>query len=483
MPRSTGNAALRGKTPVGHRKRNTGPYKERKMELVTQENWLQAQYSVLGAVLIDENTAPKVVQQMRQTDFFGACRTVFKAILKLFQEGQPVDPVTVVHALGPGYMNLIKQLMEITPSVANLDTYMKLCREQAQLVTVREMAGKLAAVEDNESARKLLEEAMTLMVDKTSVQIFSMDDCMKAFYDRHTGEIDYLNWPIPVLNDVIDSEPGDYIVIGGRPSTGKSAFGLQCAQHWSKNMKVGFFSLETRENKLFDRLVSSIAKIGMKVLKRNKITDQQWRDLAAISPEIIGRNLELIRASSMSVADIRAVTMMRGYDIIIVDYLQLIIGSGHNRTEEVSGLSLALHRMAQDLGVTVVALAQVRRFEPGQKNRRIDNSDLKESGQIEQDADIILLLQLTKEHEPEGTRDLIVSKNKEGERAMTVLSFDGTHQTFSVAPRTGAVIGKLIHDGKKAKQERAAQARNDKETYTQEQFTMLPPGTPGPFED
>lgn len=451
--------------------------------MIDRENWSQAQYSVLGSVLIDGSTVPKVVQQMRQTDFFAAGRTVFRAIVKLFQEGQPVDPVTVVHTLGPSYRELVKQLMEITPSAANLDTYMKLCREQAQLVTVRELAGKLMEVESNDAARKILEEATALMVDKTSVQVYSMEDCMKSFFERHTGEIKYLKWPLKVLNRVLYTEPGDFVIIGGKPSAGKSAFALQCAEFWSQDMKVGFFSLETGKDKLSDRMVSSKAAVNMDVLKQNRISTEQWDQITPVSLSLIKQNLWVIPCGTVSVADIRSTTIMHGFQLIIIDYVQLIAGSGGNRTEEVTGISMGLHRMAQDLGVTVVGLSQVRRSERGQGKKYLDSSDLRESGQLEQDADAILLLQLTREDDYGGSRDLVISKNKEGKCPRLLLDFDGDHQTFSSAKQTGSVISEMKAAANKAKRERAAQARTADESYTQEQFEMLPPGTPVPFED
>ena len=453
--------------------------------MIGREEWLSAQYSVLGSMLLDDSVVPKEVQQLRVTDFFGEGRTVYKAMVQLFQDGKPVDPVTVVHTLGPGYRELIKQLLEITPSAARIDTYMQICREQAQLVTVREIAAKLQETDSNEKARKLIEEAAAMMVDKTAVKIVSMEDAMRSFMDRHSGQVQqYLTWPIGVLNEVLYSEPGDFIIIGGKPSAGKSAFALQCAAHWSKEMKVGFFSLETGDGKLFDRMMSSLAQIEMGKLKKNNISDAEWNKICAMSAEVVKRNLDLIPASGMSAADIRSVTVMNGYQLIIIDYVQLIAGSGGNRTEEVTGISMALHRMAQDLGVTVVGLSQVRRQDPKQK-RNMEASDLRESGQLEQDADAILLLELEQANNPGGNRKLFIAKNKEGETPMTVLGFDGKFQTFYKAQQTGSVINDMKAAANKAKRERAMQARTveDDGPYEQEQIEMLPEGPPVPFED
>ena len=135
--------------------------------------------------------------------------------------------------------------------------------------------------------------------------------------ERHTGEVKYLTWPVSELNDRLYSEPGDFILIGGRPSTGKSAWSLQCAEHWAKNMKVGFFSLETNSENLFDRLMASHAGLSMDVIKRNTISASQWEDVCAMTSDIISLDFEIVLAAGMTPADIKAVTMMRGYQLIL----------------------------------------------------------------------------------------------------------------------------------------------------------------------
>ena len=441
--------------------------------MTNQESWLQAQYSVLGSVLIDSDLAPKVIQQTRASDFQGECKTVYSAMMKLFQDGTPVDPVTVAHALGPAYRDLIRQLMEVTPSAANVDSYIQICREQAKVVSIRGIAEKLLIAENSDAVQKLLEEANALMVEKPSLRIVTMAEALKSFFERHTGDVEYLTWPISALNDRLYSEPGDFIIIGGYPSTGKSAWSLQCAQHWAKRMKVGFFSLETGDKKMFDRIMSSIADLTMDDIKRNQITEAQWNHIIELSPGITAQDLELIPAAGMTPADIRSVTMMKGYKLIIIDYVQLVIASGANRTEQVTNISMALHRMAQDMGVTVVALSQLKRKD---SDSTPESSDLRESGQLEQDADLIMTLKLEKKEDPGGNRKLYITKNKEGTCFMTTLAFDGKHQTFTKALQTGQTISKLIADGKKA-QRRAGEAA----LIDSFQMSMLPKDTEVPF--
>lgn len=446
------------------------------MAELTNESWLNAQYSVLGSALIDQQVVPKVLHETRESDYFGTCQTVYKALRKLFNAGSPIDPVSVKAQLGDSYMDFILQLMEITPTAANIDMYIALCKEQARTNQLRDIARQMTEEEDGEKLRSLLELASGMMVQRSSLKITTMADALQSFMDRHTRQTNYLTWPVGELNDRLYAEPGDFIIIGGYPSTGKSAWALQCAWHWARNYKVGFFSLETSSEKLFDRQMAAVARLSMDSIKRNTIDQKEWERVCAMSTEITARNLELIPAAGMTPADVRAVTMMRGYQIIFVDYLQLLQGSGENRTTQVTQISIALHTLAQSMGVTVVALSQLARQGKQDKNTPPDMSALRESGQIEQDADLIMMLSLQDKDNPAGPRELRIRKNKEGTCPNILLDFDGKHQTFSKAARTGDVVSKYAHEGKKAQR----QNRNNA-PVPDLQMTMLPDSTPVPF--
>lgn len=446
------------------------------MAELTNESWLNAQYSVLGSALIDQQVVPKVLHETRESDYFGTCQTVYKALRKLFNAGSPIDPVSVKAQLGDSYMEFILQLMEITPTAANIDMYIALCKEQARTNQLRDIARQMTEEEDGDKLRSLLEQASGMMVQRSSLKITTMADALQSFMERHTRQTNYLTWPVGELNDRLYAEPGDFIIIGGYPSTGKSAWALQCAWHWARNYKVGFFSLETSSEKLFDRQMASVARLSMDSIKRNTIDQKEWERVCAMSTEITARNLELIPAAGMTPADVRAVTMMRGYQIIFVDYLQLLQGSGENRTTQVTQISIALHTLAQSMGVTVVALSQLARQGKQDKNTPPDMSALRESGQIEQDADLIMMLSLQDKDNPAGPRELRIRKNKEGTCPNILLDFDGKHQTFSKAARTGDVISKYVHEGRKYQR----QNRNNA-PVPDAQMTMLPDSTPVPF--
>lgn len=446
---------------------------------MTAQDWLSAQNSVLGSALISPELVPKVIHQTGVSDFSGPCKTVYQVVRDLFLKGVPVDVVSVNAALKGEYRDFLAQLMAVTPSAANIDHYIRLCREQAKIVSVQGIGKELQTAGSAEDIRTLLDKANGFMVDKPALRITTMSDALMSFMDRHTGQMKYLTWPLSDFNDRLYAEAGDFILIGGLPSSGKSAFSIQCAWHWAQQMKVGFFSLETSSEKLFDRQMSAISGLTMDDIKRNNIPQSKWDEIALMSSEITKTNLELIPAAGMSPADVRSVTMMRGYSLIIIDYVQLLQSSGSNRTEQVTNISLALHRMAQDMRVTVVALSQLKRKGKGE-DATPDNSDLRESGQLEQDADIILMLKLEKKDDPGGNRELYITKNKEGTTPKILLAFDGKHQTFSKARRTSDIIGKYIAEGKKA-QRRHREA--EQAAHPMEQMAMLPPSTPVPFEE
>lgn len=443
---------------------------------VTPEKWLDAQYSVLGSALISPEVVPQIMQQTTKEDYSGACQTVYLAIRKLFTAGVAVDPVSVKGLLGDSYRNFLLELMQITPTAAHVDSYIALCREQARVTRLRELGQKMAEADTSDALHDLLEDANQTLASRPSLKITTMADALQSFMDRHTRQTDYLTWPVTELNDRIYAELGDFIIIGGYPSSGKSAWALQCAWHWASRYKVGFFSLETSSEKLFDRQMSAVAQLSMDAIKRNNLDQRSWDKVCALSTEITTRNLELIPAAGMTPADVRAVTMMRGYQIIFVDYLQLLQGSGENRTSQVTTISIALHTMAQSMGVTVVALSQLARQPQGQKNAPPDMSSLRESGQIEQDADLIMMLSLADKDKPEGNRELRIRKNKEGTCPNILLAFDGKHQTFSKAQQTNDTLQKLVNDGKKVRRQKHLSA-----TQAEDQLTLLPNDYKVPF--
>lgn len=399
--------------------------------VVTMESWLEAQQAVIGSALIDSKVVPAIISGTTEDDYTGHCRTVFFAIKSIFSSGAPVDPVVVKDRLGDAYTGFLMQLMEITPTAANIDVYISLCRDRGRLLRLRELGQQMQEAESLDAVASLVEQANRVMVQRTTTQVVTMESALRSFYDRHDGAVSYLSWPIKELNGKLYAESGDFIILGGYPSDGKSAFAIQTACHMAKSKRVGFFSLETNPNKLFDRMIAHVAGIPMESMKTNTMTQGQWDDTAKASEHILSLQLEYVPASGYSVSDIRAMSIANRYDVIFVDYLQLVQGNGRDRYAVVTDVSIGLHQMAQSTGITVIALAQLSR--PEKKKDAATPppqlSDLRESGQIEQDADIVFMLYRPKFEQED--RILLVRKNKEGELGSIALDFDGQRQTFS----------------------------------------------------
>lgn len=441
------------------------------------EQWLDAQYSVLGSMLISPEVVPKVMEGTAERDYCGTCRTVYRVMRRLFIDGIDIDPVSVNNALGKDYGSFLLQLMEITPTAANIDHYIALCREQAQINGLRDLAAQMTQASTAEQMRKLFDQANALMISKPRLKITTMSQALAEFMETQQLPANYVDWPIPELNRVLYAEPGDFIVIGGFPSAGKTAFALQCMWHFAKREKVGFFSLETRAKKLFARQVSAIAGVSMRDIKEHTIEQSAWDRICAMTNRILKTDIEFLDAAGCTLEDIRAATLMRGYKIIFVDYLQLIQAGGYNRTEQVTAISIGFHTMAQTLGVTIVALSQLRRNPSEAPNRLPDMSSLRESGQIEQDADIVLMLSLKDANDRDGPRVLQVSKNKEGTRPDMVLNFDGAHQTFAKASVLDETVNEVEKITAKIKPKGANGKKGSKSSkeWVPGQMDLLPP--------
>lgn len=404
---------------------------------------LDAQYAVLGAVLIDPQIAGEVVQQVRLDDFGDAtCKHIFGAIRELYIAGKHVDAVTVLHAAGDEYREYLSQLMDITPTTAGWQSYAAIMREQAQLYRIRELAAKLEASLSVEDARSVIAKLHDELSDK-SRRVVSVTDGFKLFLDAQEQNPAYLEFGIDQLDDGrLFAAKGDFIVIGARPSVGKTALAIQMARHMGRTYKVGFFSLETGAEKFYDRYIANSTGTNFGRIKRRELDERDWPDISAkMRDDMQNVKLDMIDASGMTVDDIRALTLARRYDVIFVDYLQLISGRERDSYSRVTQISMGLHNLAQQANVAVIALAQLRRAErvtDRKTQKKIEYaptlSDLRESGQIEQDADVVMLMYLSNPDNRMSSRILRVAKNKEGLCGKVVLHFDGARQQFNFEP-------------------------------------------------
>lgn len=421
---------------------------EIKQDAILSQRLLDAQVGVLGSMLIDPDTVPSVLARVRDEDFLNKdYRLVFQAIQARFRAGQAIDPILVRETLGGGvdspWTSILQRLMDVTTTAAHVDDYVDALRASVTLSNLRTLGSQLAEADRLEDAQTLLDQMRAQQVSRPNVQAMDMAEGLERFFDRHNGEEkpQYLSWGVPVLDERIFAEPGDMVVLGGYPSDGKTALALQFAFGIGRNHRVGFFSYESTRDKLFDRTVSRAAMLSYTKIKRNQLTEEDYRDLLELRPQLTAPQLTLVDAAGMTVMDIQAYSQAHRYDVVFVDYLQKIAaprGARQSDFERVSAISSSLQQFGRITGTTVVALSQLSRPDRDKdgKIRPPTLSDLRSSGQIEQDADVVLFLYREDYGKKDSNRTLQIAKNKEGEALDWVnFRFDGDIQTFTrIAP-------------------------------------------------
>lgn len=417
------------------------------MDKISRDKLLSAQVGVLGSMLIDDRTVGPVLQEIKAEYFTAAeYRTIFQAIRRLFQAGKPIDPVIVLGAVGDEYRDLLADIIQVTPTAANVKFYIADLKRQARLQLIRDAAADIAEADNEDAVRELLDRINAVLVDRPGVRSMDMTQALADFYKRHDPETkpDYLPWKFPSLNDLLRTQRGDLGILGGYPSDGKTTLALTTAMEQAKSKRVGFFSFETSCAKLTDALICAAAQIGLPKIQLNALNQNDWDALAAISGRFTGHNLELIEAAGMTAADIRLYSMARHYDVIYIDYLQLIKAEGKSEWAQqdfnrVSANSLALKQFGREGGPTIIALSQMSRPQPTKQGKipPPSMSNLRSSGQIEQDADFILLLFREDQTLPDSNRIVTVAKNKTGMAGNSFfLRFDGKMQTFREGKQT-----------------------------------------------
>lgn len=399
---------------------------------------LSVETSIVGSLLISPELTGQVLTQINAEDFSNfQCLTIFQAIQSLYYENLPIDAVTVADRLSslPEIRQDLMTILKSTPSAQNIFAYIDILKEQSRLRRLRDCATKLLECPSLDDAQPIVSQANGVFNSRQGVSRLSATDLIADFWNRHNPEkkTDYLDWGLPKLEGKLYTEPGDFILIGGYPSAGKTALALRFAWHIAKSKRVGFYSLETSQAKLADRSIAALAAVEMGRIKSNQFS--QYDKVSINSLNIAHRSLELVHGAGMSVQDIQSDALANRYEVIFIDYAQLIMTPGiHNRVEAVTSISLGLHQMAQSNGITVVALSQLSRAEKSKNGAAVapTMSSLRESGQLEQDADAIMLLYAEHPDMPmDGGRILKIAKNKEGSLGRIRLHLDGKTQTFT----------------------------------------------------
>lgn len=399
------------------------------------------QAGVIGSMLIwPEKLAGQIISQLEADDFPNpTMRRIFTACREVFLERQLLDPLLVQARLGPEYDETLAASMTAVPTSANWALYVDELRKQRKLRDIQAAAFRITNAIDLPEAQAMLSEAAQLLIDSRSARESTLEELFDAYLDRQSDPkpTEFLHWGIEPMDKQLRVRPGRFIVLAADSSVGKTALALQFAFEFSKaGHKVGFFSYETDRDDAGDRMVSNIANVQLRKGQDKALTQGDVEHVRKTKAAVRKLPFSLIEVSHYTVSDVRAKTLARGFDTIIVDYVQMIPAKGNNPAEQVRSISMDLHALSQELGVTVLGLSQVTVPETDRNGRRrpISSDDLRESRQLKMDAEVILLLDLSDPTDRDSPRSLRVAKNKQGSTGYFMLNFDAPHMRFTYLP-------------------------------------------------
>ena len=410
--------------------------------MMLSNRYMDAQRACIGSILIDAEALPVCMSQTREEDYITPeYATLYAAARRLWSNRQPVDPVTLLEEAGEAYRELVKETMLLTPTAANIGPYCRILREEATLYRLRTAAEELMGAADMDEAMAKIETINQLAV-KPTVRRTSVQRGIEQWWAEmsESAAPQYLFWGLPKLDGAIHVGAGDFVVLGADSSVGKTALAVQLAYNMaSTGKRVALYSLETGERTLMRRIVAQRAKIRLRQQQDREIDADAWTRMGEWAKTAHEIPLDLVDASDMSLPDIRADIVAHRYEVVWIDYIQLMDAPGRTSVEEVRYISKYLHKMARALGVTVIGLSQITVPDGAADDWQPTKDSLRESRQLKNDADVILLLSLCKRSVPSGARRLTIAKNKEGTLGKFVLTFDGATMTFAPSEQADAL--------------------------------------------
>ncbi|MEC1521875.1 replicative DNA helicase [Neobacillus niacini] len=425
---------------------------------------IEAEQAVLGAIFLEPSALTVASEILIPEDFYRAShQKIFNAMLKLNDEGKVVDLVTVTEELAAakliedtGGVSYLSELASSVPTAANIEYYARIVEEKSLLRrlirTATEIASDGYAREDEVEA--LLSEAekniLAVAQRKNAGAFHNIKDVLVRTYDnieqmhQNAGEITGLETGFIELDRMTAGfQRNDLIIVGARPSVGKTAFALNVAQNVAQKTgeNIAIFSLEMGAEQLVMRLLCAEGNIDAQRLRTGTLTDDDWGKLTMAMGSLSNTGIFIDDTPGVRISDIRSkcrrLKQEHGLGMILIDYLQLILGSGRsgeNRQQEVSEISRSLKQLARELQVPVIALSQLSRGVEQRQDKRPMMSDIRESGSIEQDADIVAFLYrddyYDKESENKNIIEIIIAKQRNGPTGTVSLAFVKEYNKF-----------------------------------------------------
>ena len=424
---------------------------------------LEGEQAVLGSMLIDPGCVKEVMDKLKGEDFYlRQNREIFETIYTMFSYSRPIDGITVFESLQKAGVSdentrsYLAQLMEITPTAANVMEYVAIVRDKALLRSVAQTAGEITALvqEGAGEAKDILEAAeqkiYAIRRGRSAQEMVPLREVLPDVLDRlgemseHENHLPGLSTGLSAIDQKITGlNKSDLILLAARPGMGKTSMALNVALNVAKTtgMTVAVFSLEMSREQLATRLLSSEALVENNRLRTGVLRETDWEKIAGAATVLNGLDVRIDDNPLLSVADMNAkCRRLEGLALVVVDYLQLMTSAGggrggENRQQVVSDMSRMLKIMAKELNVPVICLSQLSRANEKRDDKRPMLSDLRESGAIEQDADIVLFLYrddyYNEDSEKHNIAECIVAKNRHGETGKVELRWMPEYTQFS----------------------------------------------------
>ena len=432
---------------------------------------VEAEQSVLGGLLLEASALDKIADLMSADDFYRhEHRLIFRQIVRLSEQAKPVDVITVAEALEIageldkiGGLSYLGGLAQNVPSAANIRRYGEIVRERSIMRRLAEVGTDIASSAYNPTGRDAAQ-----LLDEAESKVFEIAEAGSK------GKLGFVSMP-PLLSQVVERietlyardnpsditgtatgftdldrmtsglQPGDLVIIAGRPSMGKTALAINIAENVAMDTKlpVAIFSMEMAATQLAMRMLGSVGKLNQHDLRTGRLQDDDWGRLTHALGKLNDAPIHIDESAALSSLDLRARSRRlhrqnNGLGLIVIDYLQLMSSNAgkasENRATEISEISRSLKALAKELHVPVIALSQLNRSLEQRPNKRPVMSDLRESGAIEQDADLILFIyrdEVYNSDSPDkGKAEIIIGKQRNGPIGKVELAFRGEYTRF-----------------------------------------------------
>jgi replicative DNA helicase len=428
---------------------------------------VEAEQAVLGGLMLDNSTWDAIADRLTADDFYRRDhQIIFAAIAELAGRNEPCDAVTLSQFLerrdqgaetgGLGYLGT---LASNTPSAANIRSYADIVRERAQLRGLIRIGGEIAGSvfeNDGRSVSELVDEAEQRVFQiaegsRKGAGFAPLRDELGKLVDRldmlhqNQGELTGVSTGFKKLDEMTAGlQAGDLVVVAGRPSMGKTTLAINIAENAAlgkKKINVAIFSMEMSREQLAFRMVSSLGMVDQSNLRTGRYDDEDWPRINSAINQMRTAPIFIDDSGALTPTEVRArarrLKREHGLGLIVIDYLQLmqVSGTKENRATEISEISRSLKALAKELSVPVIALSQLNRSVEQRNDKKPVMSDLRESGAIEQDADLIMMIYREEVYDPNTTRkgqaDVIIAKQRNGPVGEVLLTFLGKYTKFT----------------------------------------------------